>query len=84
MDTQCGLKGFRRDFIKKIENQLISKNFTIDIELLYLAKINHQKITKLLVWNKNVNKDSTIKIIDIFTMMIEILKIRFNKNYIRK
>ncbi len=83
-DTQCGLKGFRKSFIDKIKHQLISNNFTIDIEILHLAKKYNQKTAKLLVYSKNVNKDSTIKIIDIILMMFEILKIRFNKNYIKK
>ena len=83
-DTQCGLKGFKKSFVDKIKNQLISKNFTIDIEILHLAKRYNQKIAKLLVYTKNINKDSTIKLIDIFIMVLEILKIRFNKNYIKK
>jgi dolichyl-phosphate beta-glucosyltransferase len=83
-DTQCGLKGFKKSFIDRIKNQLISKNFTIDIEILHLAKKYDQKIAKLLVYTRNINKDSTIKLVDIIVMMIEILKIRFNKNYIKK
>ncbi len=83
-DTQCGLKGFKKNFVDKIKGQLISKNFTIDIEILHLAKKYNQKMAKLLVDSKNINKDSTIKIVDIILMMFEILKIRFNKNYIKK
>lgn len=83
-DTQCGLKGFKKDFIDKIQPKLISKNFTIDIELLYLAKIFKKNICKLIV---DINYDkgsSTIKVKDIILMIIEILKIRFNKNYFKK
>jgi dolichyl-phosphate beta-glucosyltransferase len=83
-DTQCGLKGFKRSFIDKVKGQLISKNFTIDIELLYLAKLYNMKMAKLLVYSRHINKDSTIRIKDIILMLLEILKIRFNKNYIKK
>jgi len=83
-DTQCGLKGFKRNFIKSILSKLISNNFTIDVELMYLAKINKQKIIKVLVDPKMSKDTSTIKIKDIIIMIIEILKIRFNKNYFKK
>jgi dolichyl-phosphate beta-glucosyltransferase len=83
-DTQCGLKGFKRSFIDKVKGQLISKNFTIDIELLYLAKLYNMKMAKLLVYSRHINKNSTIRIKDIILILLEILKIRFNKNYIKK
>jgi dolichyl-phosphate beta-glucosyltransferase len=83
-DTQCGLKGFKKGFIDKIQSKLISKNFTIDIELLYLAKILKQNVCKLIVDTNYDKKSSTIKIKDIIIMLIEIFKIRFNKNYFKK
>jgi len=78
-DTQCGLKGFKKYFIKKIEPFIISKNFTIDIELLYLAKITKTKIAKVPVTHSK-QKFSTIKIFDIIKMGFELLKIRLT-NY---
>jgi dolichyl-phosphate beta-glucosyltransferase len=83
-DTQCGLKGFKKGFIDKIQSKLISKNFTIDIEFLYLAKILKQNVCKLIVDTNYDKKSSTIKIKDIIIMLIEIFKIRFNKNYFKK
>lgn len=83
-DTQCGLKGFKKSFIEKVQPVLISDNFTIDIELLYLAKILKQRIMKVLVSIENEKNISTIKIKDIMIMLMEILKIRFNKNYFKK
>jgi hypothetical protein len=41
-------------------------------------------MTKLLVTSRNINKDSTIKIKDIIVMILEILKIRFDKDDILK
>jgi len=83
-DTQCGLKGFKKSFIDKINSKLISKNFTIDIELLYLAKILKQRVSKVEVMAGNEKNTSTIKIKDVIIMLFEILKIRFNKNYFKK
>jgi len=82
-DTQCGIKGFKKSFIDKIESKLIIDNFTIDIELLYMAKIHKQKILKILVEMKKDTHASTIKIKDIIIMCFDILKIRFNKNYFK-
>lgn len=82
-DTQCGLKGFKKEFIKKINSGLISKNFTIDIEILYMAKILKQRVFKLNVKAGDERNASTIKIKDIIIMLIEILKIRFNKKYFK-
>jgi hypothetical protein len=56
-------------------------NFTIDIELLHLAKIHHQKINKLPVIMNHQKHTTTIKLKDIIVMFFDILKIRFNKNY---
>ena len=57
----------------------------LPVELnLYLAKVLKQNVCKLEV---DINYDkgsSTIKIKDIIIMLIEILKIRFNKNYFKK
>lgn len=56
-------------------------NFTIDIELLHLAKINKQKIGKLFVTMTAQKNTTTIKLRDVVIMLFDILKIRFNKNY---
>ncbi len=56
-------------------------NFTIDIELLRLAQIHHQKISKLPVVMNTTKNTTTIKLKDVIIMFFDILKIRFNKNY---
>lgn len=80
-DTQCGLKGFKKTFIDKVKDKMCINNFTIDIELLRLAQIHHQKISKLPVVMNTTKNTTTIKLKDVIIMFFDILKIRFNKNY---
>ncbi len=78
-DTQCGLKGFKKCFIDKISPCLKSNNFTIDVEILHLAKITNSKIKTIDVVHSK-QETTTIKIFDILRMGFELLKIRLS-NY---
>lgn len=78
-DTQCGLKGFKKSFIKKIAPCLISNNFTIDIEILFLSKFLKLNLKTMPVIYEKAGS-TTIKLIDLFKMLCELIKIRKN-NY---
>ncbi|HRZ29223.1 MAG TPA: hypothetical protein P5052_00090 [Candidatus Paceibacterota bacterium] len=56
-------------------------NFTVDIEILHLAKIKNKKIERFPVTMSTKNSVTTIKFKDTIIMFFDILKIRFNKNY---
>mgnify|MGYP003736019201 CR=1 FL=1 len=80
-DTQCGLKGFKKNFIDEIKTKMRVNNFTVDIEILHLAKIKNKKIERFPVTMSTKNSVTTIKFKDTIIMFFDILKIRFNKNY---
>ena len=81
-DTQCGCKAFKREIIEDIVEDIKTKNYAFDVELLYLLKKKGIKIVEIpITWiNK---KGSKLKLKDIFEMLFSIFKIRFrSKNYI--
>ena len=74
LDTQGGIKVFKRKVIKDILPLLHIKKFAIDIEILSLSQIKGYKIIEApVVVNKSSN--STVKIWSVGKVMWDILRI---------
>ena len=76
-DTQCGFKLFDGKQIRNIINICKINNFSIDVEILFLAKcFNLKVLEKGIVWKNNTfSKVSLIK--DPLIMLIDLFRIRF-------
>lgn len=74
LDTQCGVKMFKRKVIEDILPFLKTKGFAIDIEILILSQIKGYKILEAPVTIRK-SFDSTIKITDIVKMFYNVLDI---------
>lgn len=79
IDTQAGLKGFKK--IQEIHNKkFISKRFFFDVELIFLYLKNKKNIASIPVKYK-ISKSSSIKLINLrqnIKIFIELLKVSFN------
>ena len=77
-DTQCGFKLFDGKKIRNIINICKINNFSIDAEILFLAKSFNLKVfEKGIVWKNNTfSKVSLIK--DPLFMLIDLFRIRFS------
>tara|TARA_X000000950_G_C13850570_1_gene634321 strand:- start:28 stop:723 length:696 start_codon:yes stop_codon:yes gene_type:complete len=78
-DTQCGFKVFKGNEIRKIISKCFINRFSIDVEILYLAKkLNLKVFEKGVIWSNS--SSSTVNLLyDPLIMFIDILKIRLKK-----
>ena len=78
-DTQCGFKVFKGNEIRKIISKCFINGFSIDVEILYLAKkLNLKVFEKGVIWSNSPS--STVNLFyDPLIMFIDILKIRLKK-----
>ena len=78
-DTQCGVKGFSREAVKKIFPASKLNDFGIDVELLFIAKKYGYDICKIPVRMTGYRGDSRIRLFsDSIKMFLELLLIRWN------
>lgn len=78
-DTQCGLKGFKKEVAKKIFPQLTRNGFSFDIEVIYLARKNKFNIKLIPVYLEHFTFSSTISLWhDSLKMLIDIFAIKYN------
>lgn len=77
-DTQCGFKCFRAEVAEKLFRQQSLSGWSFDIEILYLARRKHMKITELPVhWYFDANsKVSALR--DALRMISDIFRIHRN------
>lgn len=77
-DTQCGFKMFREDVAADLFEKQTLKNWSFDIEVLYIAQMRGYKITEVPIpwFFKAETKLNPIK--DAFQMAIDIINIRRN------
>jgi glycosyltransferase involved in cell wall biosynthesis len=68
IDTQAGLKGFKKT-TRFNKNKFISKNFFLDVELIYLFKTMNKKISLIPVKYK-IEENSTINLMSIQNVQI--------------
>jgi len=83
-DTQCGFKLFDGEKIRNIIKICKLNNFSIDVEVLFLAKSFNLKVfEKGIVWKNNTfSKVSLIK--DPLIMFVDLFRIRFSIYNINK
>jgi len=84
-DTQCGLKIFKAEQAKSFSKMIISKKWTIDLNLLLLAKhLDLNVVSVPIVWSEKGNSTLDIKkafkevIKELFVLKINDLKYIFN------
>ncbi|MDD5331731.1 MAG: glycosyltransferase family 2 protein [Candidatus Nanoarchaeia archaeon] len=77
-DTQAGAKFFRREALEKIDFDFICKNFSFDVELLYKLKQNKAKMLEMFIPTFHM-EGSTFKMVYVWPMLLNILKLRFGK-----
>lgn len=78
-DTQCGIKGFSQNAVKKIFPKSRINDFGIDVELLFIAKKLGFQICKIPVRMTGYRGDSRINLFrDSIIMFLELLLIRWN------
>lgn len=76
-DTQCGLKGFKKEVAKKIFSSVKTKGFAIDVEILHIAKLLNYKIYRLPVQLRK-NTESTVRILKHgIQVLFDLVKIRY-------
>lgn len=81
LDMQAGLKGFRNHTINNTFNKQIIKDFSFDVELLYLAKKNKYSIGEIpaTLSSSHKYKNSKVNLIkDSFRMFVDLFKIKYN------
>ena len=77
-DTQCGMKGFRRNTALDIFSVNRINGFAFDVELLYIALKRNFDIKRLPV-NLRCNETSSVKVLKHgFLMVIDLFKIIYN------
>ena len=83
-DTQCGFKLYDGEIIRNIIEVCKINNFSIDVEILFLAKSFNLKVfEKGIVWENNTfSKVSLIK--DPLIMFVDLFRIRFSIYNINK
>ena len=78
-DTQCGFKIFKGNEIRKISSKCSINGFSIDVEILYLAKKLNLKVFEKGVFWSNSSSSSVNLFYDPLIMFIDLLKIRLKK-----
>ena len=83
-DTQCGFKLFDGRKIRNIVSLCKRDNFSIDVEILFLAnKLNFKVYEKGIVWKNNAFSKVSL-IYDPINMFIDLFRIKFGKYDIKK
>jgi len=77
-DTQCGLKGFRREVAKDLFNVSRIKGFTFDVELVYISLKRNYDIKKIPVSLRCQEGNSVSVLKHGFKMVIDLFVIKFN------
>lgn len=84
-DTQCGLKIFKAEYAKKFSKMIISRKWTIDLNLLLLAKrLDLNVISVPIIWSEKGNSTLNIRkalkevVKELFVLKISDLKYVYN------
>ncbi len=84
-DTQCGFKGFRKEWIMENISMFNSDGFAFDIELLAFAKAQNLEITQVPVRYMMPSRPSHINFVtDPFIMALNTIQIALNLKKLRK
>lgn len=77
-DTQCGLKGFRREVAREIFRQVTISGFCFDVEVLHLAKIKKYRIRTIPVQMEKSDMSTVSILPDSIKMLGSLMRIAFN------
>ena len=75
-DTQCGIKGFLSGAAKNIFEKSRISGYAFDVETILAAQKNNYKFALVSV-NQTHNAKTSIKLLDIFKMFLDLLMLRF-------
>lgn len=78
-DTQCGLKGFRRQVAKSIFSRITQNGFSFDLELLFMAKKRRLHISRIPVKVRSQNASSVDIVKDGLKSFKALFEIYFNQ-----
>jgi glycosyltransferase involved in cell wall biosynthesis len=75
-DTQCGLKGFRREALERVAGSLTADGFAIDVEMLLVARALGLRLSEIPVHVTYHSAKSSVKLVRSgASMAAEVLKI---------
>ena len=77
-DTQCGAKVFKKEAITSVVNELTTKGFEFDVELLWRLKNRGYKVIEFPITWKH-SEGSTFSLWNAPGMLFSLLKVRFGK-----
>jgi len=77
-DTQCGLKGFRKEVAQDIFGVSLINSFTFDVELIYIALKRNYDIKKVPVTLRSQDGNSVNVFKHAIGMALDLLKIKLN------
>ena len=78
-DTQCGIKSFQVETALKILPKVRTYNFAFDVELLYIARQNGQKIVQIPVTYDYIDEPSTVRLFRHSAVMFKsLIQIKLN------
>lgn len=77
-DTQCGLKGFKRQSAEAIFNCTTIKGFAFDVELLIITQIQERTIARIPVQLRNTGGSSVNFRQEVFKMLKDVFQIKRN------
>ena len=82
-DTQCGIKGFKRQVANDIFSKLTISGFSFDVELIFIALKKKYRIEKIPVKVEKQLSSNVKVVLHGFGMLLNFFKIGFN-NYLDK
>jgi len=77
-DTQCGLKGFKKEVANDLFNVSRLKGFTFDVELIYISLKRNYDIKKIPVSLRSQDGNSVSVLKHGFSMGFDLIKIKIN------
>lgn len=78
-DTQCGIKGFHTATAKAILEKMTISNFAFDVEILYIARQNGEKIVQIPVTYDYIDEPSSVRLFrHSINMFKSLFQIKFN------
>ena len=78
-DTQCGIKAFQTKTVKAIMQKMKISNFAFDVELLYIAQQNGEKIVQIPVTFDYIDEPSSVHLFKHSLVMFKsLIQIKIN------
>jgi dolichyl-phosphate beta-glucosyltransferase len=75
-DTQCGFKAFLTPVARLLFHCMVIDRFAFDVELLYLARRLHFRVTEVPIHWRDVDGSAVRPVVDPFSMVFDVLRMR--------